>query len=151
MENTNRLNADGAFNPRFGKEDFFWYTPTTGAVILSVAAPAASQQIQIDSDADFFWIATSYQADIAGATLTDATNVIPLVTLQIADTGSGKYMSNAPIPLSTFAGDGRLPYRLIAPRSFAANSVIQLNWANYVTGGTVQSVRIVLHGYKRYI
>lgn len=150
MNARSRHERSQAYQPQFGQKeemDFFWYTPN-GAATLSVAAPAASQNIQIDSDADFMWIATSYQADIAGATLTEATNVIPLVTLQIVDTGSGKYLSNNPVPLAAFAGDGKRPYRLIKPRLFGANSTIQLQWANYVTGATVQTIRLVMHGFK---
>lgn len=128
-------------------KDFFWLTPATAAV-LSTVAPTATQNMQVDSDADFMWIASSYQIDIAGAALTEATNIIPLVTLAIVDTGTGKYLSNNPVPLAAYAGDGKRPYRLIRPRKFGASTTIQLNWANFVTAGTSYNVRFVMHGYK---
>lgn len=142
------MNLDVPYlDPRTNLMDYFWYAPVA-PVTLSVAAPVATQNIQIDSDADFMWIATTYQASIAGGTLTEATNVIPLVNLQITDTGSGKYLSNAPVPLGTLAGSGERPYRLIRPRKFAANSTINLNWTNFVTGATVYDITLVFHGIK---
>lgn len=136
------------FSPRNGNEDYFWYV-TTPANISSVATPQQSV-IQIDADSEFLWIATSYSANIAGAALTEATNVIPLVTVQIQDGGSGKFLSNAPMPLSAIAGDGKRPYRLIGPRTFAPNSTINFNWANQVAAGTTYTLSMVLHGIKRY-
>jgi len=140
--------SDGAFGLRTNK-DFFWYAPNAAASVSSVA-PNATQNIQIDADADFYWVATTYQIDILAATLTEATNIIPLVTLQIVDTGAGKYLSNVGIPLAAFAGDGKRPYRLIRPRLFGANSTIQLNWTSYVAAGTTYNIRFVMHGYKQY-
>lgn len=137
------------FDPRSGNEDYFWYV-TQPPAIAAAAAPQSSL-IQIDADSRFLWIGTSYQADIAGAVLTEATNVIPLVTVQIQDGGSGKYLSNAPLPLAAVAGDGKRPYMLIGPRVFQKNSTINFNWA-YVAAAAAASytIRLVLHGIKLY-
>lgn len=140
---------DGAFNPRTGNKDFFWYANrVTG---LSSVAPNATGIIQIDADADFYCVALSYQADIAAAIITESTNVIPLVNLLITDSGSGKNLSNIPIPLPTYAGDGKRPYRLIRPRVFGATATIQLGYTAYVAAGTTYSITLVMHGYKKYL
>lgn len=142
-------NVDGAFNPRVGNKDFFWYSARqTG---LSSVAPTGTQLINIDADADFYAVAMTYQADIAVAALTENTNVIPLVNLLITDTGSGKALSNNAIPIPAFMGDGKRPYRLIRPRVFAASSTIQLGFTSYVAAGTTYNITIVFHGYKVYI
>lgn len=139
---------DGAFNPRTGNKDFFFYQTQ----VASIAALAlATSLVQIDADADFYCVALSYQASIAGAALTESTNVIPLVTVLITDTGSGRNLSNAPLPLPTIAGDGKRPYRLIRPRVFGASSTLQLNWTNFSAGTTYAPLSLVFHGYKKYL
>lgn len=137
-----------AFNPRDGMEDYFWYANrVTG---LSSVATTATGIINIDADSDFYCVAFSYQADIAGAILTESTNPIPLLTLQINDTGSGKSLSNVPLPIGTMAGDGKRPYRLVRPRVFLSNATVQLNWTAYQAAGTTYNITFVMHGYKVY-
>lgn len=140
------------FNPRNGKEDYFFYA-TTPATLSSAAAQAASV-LQFDADSQFLWIATSYQASIItgglSGLLTEATNVIPTASIQIADGGSGKYLMNAPIPLGAIAGDGKRPYRLIGPRVIAPNSTLNFNWTYFGVAGTDVKVTLVLHGIKVY-
>lgn len=140
------------FNPRNntsqGASDFFWYATTPAAI--STVAPNAQSLIQIDADSQFAWIATSYQASIAAAALTESTNVIPLVTVNIQDGGSGKYLSNAPLPLGAIAGDGKRPYRLIGPRIFQPSATVNFNWVNAVAAGTSYAITLILHGVKLY-
>lgn len=141
--------VDGAFNPRVGNKDFFWYSARiTG---LASTAPTGTSLINIDADADFYCVALSYQADIAGAVQTESSWVIPLVNLLITDAGSGKALMNNPVPMASFFGDGKRPYRLIRPRVFAASATIQLNYTSYVAAGTTYNITTVLHGYKAYI
>ena len=136
------------FNPRETGSDYFWYAARiTG---LSSAAPTGSAIISLDSDSDFYCIATSYQADIAGAALTESGNLIPLVNVQVTDTGSGKALMNTPIPIGALAGDGKRPYRLARPRVFLANATLQLAFTSYVAAGTTYNITFVLHGYKVY-
>lgn len=141
------------FNPRSGKEDYFFYV-TSPAEISSVATPQSSV-LQFDADSQFLCIALSYQASIQtgglGAPLTEATNVIPLVSVNIQDGGSGKYLMNAPVPLGAIAGDGKRPYRLIGPRVFQPNSTVNFNWQSFVTAGTTYKITLVLHGIKVYL
>jgi len=140
--------ANKVFNPRENGSDYFWYASrVTG---LSSVATTATGLINLDSDSDFYCIALSYQADIAGAALTESTNILPLVNLQITDTGSGKALMNTPVPLPALAGDGKRPYRLARPRVFLANATIQLGFTAYVAAGTTYNITTVLHGYKVY-
>jgi hypothetical protein len=148
------------------KNDAFWYGPPA-AVALSDTNPQGTQVIQIDAEANFEWIASSYQALIAGESvptsssddaaythpwpIIEANNLIPPVLLQIVDTGSGKYLMNTPIPLGAFFGDGKNPYRLIAPREFGANASIQLNWTYIGPAGVTYTIYPVLHGFKKFL
>lgn len=136
------------FNPKDGNEDYFWYgARVTG---LSSVAPNGTSIINIDADSDFYCVAFSYQADVAVAALTESTNIIPLVTLQINDTASGKALSNIPLPLAAMAGDGKRPYRLVRPRVFASNGTVQLQWQSFVAAGTTYNITFLMHGFKVY-
>jgi hypothetical protein len=134
---------------RRGNKDYFWYGPAL-FTMSSVLTPVTNN-IQIDADANFMWIASTYQIDIAGALLTESTNIIPLVSLLINDTGSGKNLMNVAVPLASIAGDGKRPYRLPRPRVFGANATIQLNWTAFVVAGTTYNIRFTMHGFKVYV
>lgn len=143
--------ADPGYFGRDTQKDYFFYQVDV-ANIDNTTAPV-STPFQIDNDADFFWIASTYQAytpDDAPGALTEATNVIPAVLLEMQDTGSGRYFQNAPVPLGAIAGDGKRPYRLIRPRRFGANTTINMKWTQ--VAGATQGTRIifVFHGYKIY-
>lgn len=138
-------------NPREAGFDYFFYA----ALVTGLASTAVNGTsiINIDADSDFLCTAFSYQAYTGGASpaaLTESTNVIPLVTLQINDTGSGKSLMNIPVPLGSIAGDGKRPYRLPRPRVFQSNATVQLNWASYVAAGTTYGIHFVMHGIKQY-
>lgn len=137
-----------AFNPKMdGKYDYFWYgTSVTG---IAAAGGIGQSTIQFDADSQYALIAITYQADIALAAVTEATNVIPLVTVNMQDGGSGKYLMNQPIALPAIGGDGKNPYRLIGPRIFQPNSTLNINWVNY-SAASVYNVRLVFHGIKIY-
>lgn len=137
----------GILDPQLDGADYFWYqTLVTG---LASTAPNGTSQIQIDAGTDFLWIASTYQADLAGAAQTINTIPVPLVTVLVTDTGATKNLSNAPTPLNTVAGTGQFPYRLIQPRLFRASSVINFTWASYVAAGTTYSnIYMVMHGIR---
>ena len=138
------------FDPRTDGSDYYWYVTNIAAAL----APAAvsNTQIQIDAGTDFYWIASSYQIDISGAALTESSNPIPLITVVINDTGSSRNLMNSAIPLGAIAGDGKRPYRLIRPRLFRANSVINFTWTSYVAAGTTYSeISFTMHGYRRLV
>lgn len=143
--------ADPGYFGRDTQKDYFFYQVDV-ASIDNTTGPV-STPLQIENDSDFYWIASTYLAvttAAAPAIQTEATSVIPLVTLELQDTGSGRYFQNAPIPLANIAGDGRRPYRLIRPRRFGANTTINMKWAQLA--GATQNTRILftLHGYKIY-
>lgn len=116
---------------------------------LASTAPNGSSQIQVDAGYDFYWLATTYQADLAGAVQTDSSRVIPLVLLLWNDSSASRNLMNNPVPLETIAGTGLEPYRLIRPRLYPANTVITFTWTSYVASGTTYSnLYLTLHGYR---
>jgi hypothetical protein len=138
-------NAGGALVSGKGI-DFKYQTPT----ILSLAAGIAQQvTIQFDQNSTFNWLRTTYSVDLAGVAEDNVEIVIPLVTLQITDQGSGMSFMNAPIPLYTMAGStGELPYVLPTPQLIAANASFIYSFANYSAAAVYTNLRMQFHGYR---
>jgi len=137
------------FDPRTDGSDYYWYVTNIPAALAF--GTTSNSQIQIDAGTDFYWIATTYQADLAGAALTESGNIIPLVTVVINDTGTSRNLSNAEVPLPALAGDGKRPYRLVRPRLFRANSVINFTYRNYSAATNYANLYVTFHGYRRLV
>jgi hypothetical protein len=150
----NNMLPPNIFDPRNDGSDYYWYVanPTNAGVSPLAPGATANTSIQIDAGTDFYWIATTVNADIGEAALTESTNIVPLVTVLINDTGTSRNLMNAPVPVPSLSGDGKRPYRLVRPRLFRANSIINLTFTSYVADGTTYgNLYFVLHGYRRLV
>lgn len=113
--------------PRQFRKDWFIY-----GLDFSINALATSnQQFQVQADSDFELIKLGYTADVAGAVQTDSTRPIPLITLQIQDSGAGRNLFNVPISLASIFGNGGLPFILPIPRIFKANTTVTCTFVSY--------------------
>lgn len=127
-------------------KDFYIYTSN----IISIAAAAsASDNINIEADSDFYLQKLSFFADVAAAAQTDSSRVLPLVTIQITDTGSGRQLFSSETPIPAVFGYGSIPFILPNPRRFAANSVISIAYTNYEAVNTYQ-LYLAFIGMKIY-
>lgn len=109
----------------------------------------STDSINIESDADFWWIKAAYFADIAGAAQTEATRIIPNVDVQIVDTGSGRQLLNGNIPIPSIFGQGSLPFVMPLPQVFKANSVVRVDFTSREAAIT-PNIRLALIGYKDF-
>lgn len=116
------------------QEDFFVYNVdfVAGGVPGAIAHGATQNgNFQIEASSDFKLIKLAYFADIAAAAMQLATLVVPNVTLQITDSGSGRNLFNGAIPVPSIFGQGNLPFILPLPRIFRARSNIQIVATNF--------------------
>ena len=126
------------------RRDFFAYT----IAFVALASGAASQgAIQIQADSDFELSKFTMFADIAAAVETEATRVLPLVTIQITDTGTGRALFNAPLPIPAIMGDGRIPFILPVPKMFSANASVVVEVSNF-SAATTYNLLLLLVGAK---
>ena len=127
-------------------KDFYGYQSNVASI-----APAANatDTINIQANSDFILQKLVFFADIAAAAQTASTQVLPLVTVQITDTGSGRQIFSDPMPIPMIFGTGQLPFILPNPRRFAANSTIQISYTNYDAASTYQ-LFLGLIGVKIY-
>lgn len=128
--------------------DYYVYEEDFAAASLTAGA-TLQQSIDVQADSDFIWQKAVYMADIAGAAQTDSSRVIPLCTVQLIDTGSGRNLFESAVPVPSVFGSGQLPFVLPVPRLFFARSTIQVQVTNY-SAATAYGLRLSLIGYKAY-
>lgn len=135
-------------NQRPLDKDFYIYSTYEAGAI----APGGNftNNIDIDADSTFVWQKLTAFADIAAAGQTDSTRVLPLISIQFIDTGSGRQVFNREIPIPALCGYGGLPFVLHNPRRFASNSTIVITGTNYDAANSYSNIYILLIGYKIY-
>jgi hypothetical protein len=127
----------------------YWYaTP----IISSLANSAsASSNIQFDADAKFKWLKTTFFCDLASAAMVDGTRPIPLITVNLTDTGCGRNFVSTAVPLDSIAGyKASEPYILPIPMLFSPNATLRVTFANYSSATTYNNLYMVFHGVKIY-
>lgn len=136
-----KRDADGYF-----ARDFYIYETDT----LSIAPGAnVSLSFGIQADADFLWQKATYFADIALANQTDDSRVIPLCTVGISETGSGRNLMNSAVPIASLFGTGQIPFILPRARRFVANSQVTVNVTNF-SAATTYAIRLSFIGEKGF-
>lgn len=127
-------------------QDFFVYE-----VDFSALAPAASQtsSFTVQQEADFLLTKINMTPDIAAAAYTDSTRPVPLVTITINDTGSGRNLMSSAVPLPALFGSGGLPFILPRQRLFVASSVVNITLTNY-DAATTYNIRLSFIGEKAF-
>jgi hypothetical protein len=127
---------------------FIYQTPNVAAL---AAAANTQQALQFDQDSNFVLQKISYFVDIAGGAQTDSTRVLPLITIQITDSGNSQGFMNAPVPIPALLGDGRLPFVLPQPMVIRPNATLQFAFVNYSAATAYANVRVALIGVKRFL
>ena len=125
---------------------FYVYEVQTIAIVAGGNSP---DQIQVEADADFYWIKSAYFADLAGVAQLESTQIIPNVDVQIVDTGSGRQLLNGNIPIPSIFGSGNLPFVLPIPQVFKANSVVRVDFTSREAAAT-PDIRLAFIGYKDF-
>lgn len=130
--------------------DAFWYTASVAG--LSSVAPNGNALVNMDGDSYFWCVALTAVANIAGAAYTESTAPLPLVAIQIADTGTGKTLMNASVLIPGMFGDGKRPYRFVKPRVFNPNATVQFTFdASLMAAGTTYGIQVIMHGWKQLL
>lgn len=127
-------------------QQFFIYTSESLALAPGVASVDG---IAIQADSNFSWNALAIQADEAAATQTESTRLIPNVTLQFTDTGSGRQYFLAAVPCVLLMGQMGLPFILPIRQLLSQSTVLQVNYLSFEAAITV-NVRLALIGVKDF-
>lgn len=127
-------------------EDVFVYEVDFASLAGTTSAVG---NFQVQADSSFKWVKAAYFADIAAAIQTDSSRVVPLATVQITDSGTGRSLFSSAIPIASFFGTGQLPFILPVQRIFAPNSNVAITVAN-LTAATTYNIRLSFIGTKLF-
>lgn len=131
--------------PRIIGEDFYTYAVQFEDL---TANSAQTGFIQIEADSDFWIEKLTYFADQAGAAQEFQSYIIPLVTVVIIDTGSGRQIMNRPIAVPNIFGNGFLPFIVLTPKLFVKNSRINFEVFNFSGSQDYTNLWLNLTGKK---
>lgn len=108
--------------------DFFTYS-ILFATFAAATTPVGS--FNIDQEADFEWMYSSFFADIAGGAQTNDTRVLPLVTVNLSAGGAAaRPLQNIQVPITSLFGDGMIPFRLPQPKILKAGQTLTAQITN---------------------
>lgn len=117
--------------------DFFIYSTEFDGVLVG---STATNTINIQADSDFriekitHFTIVDVMGDINSGTFMDPLSqnvIVPNHTILITDTGSGRQIMDAPIPLAAMFGDGRVPFILGTPRILDARATLTIQLTNF--------------------
>lgn len=111
---------------KYFAQDFFTYT--IPIVVPLAAGDTTDGNVTLDADSDFLW--QKFTAMVFDNTDVPLSPINVGLTLIITDTGSGRNLSNTPVPLNGISGSGELPFILPTPKVFKASGQIQVTLAN---------------------
>jgi len=128
-------------------KSFYAYSVNFAALLFGTNATLS---FNIEADANFKLEQITYFSNIANATQTDATRVVPLISLLITNTASGRQFMDSAQPINNIAGTGDRPFILPQPKIFPARSTVQILGANF-SAATDYNTVISFIGTKVYV
>lgn len=135
----------GAFTGEF----FVYGIEITG---ITGAAPTGTKTIQTQTDADFLFMGATYSFILStDDTVTNATQEVPDLTLQIMDSGTGKNLFFTPTQIQCIASNNaNLPFWLPLPRTIGAGSSLTFTIASTKTFAGSYAFTFNMLGAKKY-
>jgi hypothetical protein len=127
-----------------------WFTYQVPVFQDLAAGAQGSQQVVIQADADFEWIAAAYEYDLAGAAYVYNTRPMPNMSVLIVDGGSGRQLSNVAVPVTSIFGRPEQPFILPITRTYKANATIQFTVTNFDAATATGRLRLSLIGMKQF-
>lgn len=144
-ENGDEFLVQGGQAAKIWRDPFTYVFPVFSAV---AAGAQATQQLTIQSDADFEWVYGAYQYSLAFAAFTESTRPIPNSSVVIQDQGSGRQLSNAAVPVENLFGMPWQPFELPLSKVFKANSTLAAILTNNDAAVATGRLYLSLIGYK---
>lgn len=128
------------------RDHFVMELPVFAAI--AAANGQQTQQMQIPADSDFYWQIGAMQYDLALAAFTISTAPMPNMSILITDSGSGRQLANASIPVTNLFGTLYRPMRLPFCKLFTANAVISATVTNFDAASATGNLRLSFIGQK---
>lgn len=113
------------------------------------ASNTAQDNFITQADSGFAIVKTSFvisdAANVFVANISDTPKYAPQ-TITLTDSGSGRDLSNAPVPINDYFGSGERPFIWCRPKVLDPNSTLTAKINNLVA--TAFNIRLAFHGFK---
>jgi hypothetical protein len=139
------------------KDPYIYTVQIDGIVAATQPAPPAivpgigNRSFNVDADADFLILDIGYQVRVQNqlTPLTESTRLVPDLRVQLTDTGSGRRIMDAPVPLPLIGGVDsiQLPYE--SPKLIPAKGSFQVDAYNY--NNVVYDLFLAFKGVKLFV
>lgn len=148
----NQLRPPAGLSPAAHVRDlraFYSYSLTFDDV---ASEAQATDSFNVEANSDFIWTKATFFAVVEASpavTQTNASRVIPSMTIELIDTGSAYQLFSEPQPIANVFGTGRVPFLINPAYRFAKNSTLRgvvVNFDETVT----YSLRLSFIGYRNY-
>ncbi len=136
QQNAGRFPAIPQQDPYFAKDYFVYEVDFTAAI---PASGNAVSSFAIQADSDFLWTKAAFIQTGTG---------IPAILVQ--DTGSGRNLMNAAVPVGSMFGTGQLPFILPRQRIFVARAVVNITITNLDAVNPITTLRLSFIGEKGF-
>lgn len=104
----------------------------------------------VPQDSRFEWMRSTWYGNLHGGTPPFSDSIQLNVNIFVTDTGSGRQLMNAPIPIPMLSGLGKLPFINPTSRIFNATSTIQISGANFDATSQFDNIYFLMLGRKIY-
>lgn len=129
------------------REPFFYQVPLSDNL---AAGATQTVNLLIQADSDFEWARGAYAFTLADAQATWNTYNVPNYNIVITDTGSGRQMMNAAVPVTSLFGLPGTPIILPITKVFKANSNVAFTITNDDAATATGQLKLTLLGWKLY-
>jgi hypothetical protein len=123
-------------------EDFFMYDFSLAAL---ATATTTSVTVQTERESDFEWLMTTGSSLTGNGAAVDAVGTA--VSVNVKDTGSGRYLYSRATPMGLIAGSGLQPLVQPQPRTFLGATPIQVDFTNN-SGSEIDNIHFTMIGRK---
>ena len=104
----------------------------------------------VDASSPFMLVQQNYQcAPYAVTVMTEATRLIPNVTISITEQSSNRNWQSAAVPVSSIFGTGENPWFLPQPRLIPANTTVTMTVNNF-DGAQAYNLILSFIGFRLY-
>ncbi len=120
-------------------------------VYTGVAAGAqATDSFTVEANSDFVWTKATFFATASPvASTTNASRVLPNITIELIDTGSSYQLFSEPQPITNVFGTGRVPFLVQPAYRFPRNATLRGVIVNF-DPSQAYDLRLSFVGYRNY-
>lgn len=148
--NMGQLTPPAGLSPQEQVRDLKAYYSYSLQYLAIAAGATQTDSFTIEANSDFIWTKATFLATASPvASTTNATRLIPNITIELIDTGSAYQLFSEPQPISNVFGTGRVPFLINPAYKFSKNATLRGVIVNFDAAQTY-NLYLSFIGYRNY-